>query len=755
MRTQLEIAPQSLVRQDRGSHAGGIGAPSRSLLRLLREPRALLGLVAAVAALASILAGAGGPQALLYDNLQELVAALGGAVVLVLASQRGEPDARRLRRALALALAATAAGMVAWDFAPLSGGTLGHVGDLLLVLSTGLAVITVIPALFGELGAERLGDLVTDTLMLALAGITIVATVWELGGGPGDPLAPLGVVFLAAALDASAFALLSRRIVPAPRGPWVVLSGGATLGVAWLMWIGDVAAPVTVGPSDFLFSMGLLLLAYGALDWDLRPTGGVRFERTVEILRPLLPVMAIVLTVGLTAYTDGPELFDLVGVTTGAVVIIAALRQVYLYARMARAREAERLAGERLAEELRERAATLLSLQRLVPADTPEATARAICTEALHVDSVDLALVRAYPAEGGVAPLAAAGLGQRGIALERSLGAAAARQARSRAAHGSWVWSTETTDDAVHSARLRALGVHTMVWAPLRRDEQIIGDIGLGTREAQRGAVLADHRAMVEEFAMVTAGLLGPALAERDRRAALRRETVARLTARAFYPVFQPIVDLESRTVVGYEALTRFTDGERPDRCFAQAREAGLGPEFELATLAAAVSAAQRLPAGAWLDLNVSPALLLDWMRLRAVVGGLDRPVVVEITEHEPVADYGALREAFGKCPHELRLAVDDAGAGAANFGHIVELRPDFIKLDISLVRHVDTDLGRQALVVAMRHFSKRAGCRLVAEGIETEAEARTLVDLGIELGQGYLLGRPASIEDLLAALPD
>jgi EAL domain-containing protein (putative c-di-GMP-specific phosphodiesterase class I) len=92
---------------------------------------------------------------------------------------------------------------------------------------------------------------------------------------------------------------------------------------------------------------------------------------------------------------------------------------------------------------------------------------------------------------------------------------------------------------------------------------------------------------------------------------------------------------------------------------------------------------------------------------------------------------------------NDIRLAVDDAGAGVANFGHIVELGPDFVKLDNGLIRRVNGNLGRQALVVGMRHFARTAGCRLIAEGIETEAEARTLIQLGVRFGQGYWYGRP------------
>jgi EAL domain-containing protein (putative c-di-GMP-specific phosphodiesterase class I) len=215
------------------------------------------------------------------------------------------------------------------------------------------------------------------------------------------------------------------------------------------------------------------------------------------------------------------------------------------------------------------------------------------------------------------------------------------------------------------------------------------------------------------------------------------------LAERAFDIVYQPIVSLAGREVVGHEALTRFHSSERPDLVFAAAWAVGIGAEMELATLAAAVEGARALPAGRWLNLNVSPRLFDRLPDLRTILGRADRPVVLEITEHEIVDDYGVIREGVRSLGDHVRLAVDDAGAGVANFGHIIELGPDFVKLDTSVVQGVNANLGRQALVVGMGHFARTAGCRLVAEGIETEEEARTLVELGVEFGQGYLFGRP------------
>jgi len=124
-----------------------------------------------------------------------------------------------------------------------------------------------------------------------------------------------------------------------------------------------------------------------------------------------------------------------------------------------------------------------------------------------------------------------------------------------------------------------------------------------------------------------------------------------------------------------------------------------------------------------------------------------DRPLVIEVTEHDQIADYAAVGQAVHAAGHSTRLAVDDAGVGVANLNRIIEPRPDFLKLDISLVRGISQDLGRQAMVVGLRHFARTAGCRLIAEGLETEQEAMTLRRLGVEFGQGYLLGRPEPVE--------
>jgi len=117
--------------------------------------------------------------------------------------------------------------------------------------------------------------------------------------------------------------------------------------------------------------------------------------------------------------------------------------------------------------------------------------------------------------------------------------------------------------------------------------------------------------------------------------------------------------------------------------------------------------------------------------------------LVLEITEHDQIDDYPALREGLALLGPTIRVAVDDAGAGYASLRHILELAPSFVKLDIGLIRGIDTDSARQALIAGMGYFALKRKLRLIAEGIETPAELKTLIALGVAYGQGYLLGRP------------
>jgi PAS domain S-box-containing protein len=266
-------------------------------------------------------------------------------------------------------------------------------------------------------------------------------------------------------------------------------------------------------------------------------------------------------------------------------------------------------------------------------------------------------------------------------------------------------------------------------------------------------AMARDVTARKEEEARSEA-VIAPARETERRRAAAHRQIEAVIAQRAFRPVFQPIIELSTRRTVGFEALTRFDDGSRPDETFAAAVDCGLGIELETVTLEAALQRARLLPAGAWLSLNVSPSLVAEGTTLGRVLASRNRTIVLEITEHEAIPEYGPLREAVLRLGSDIRLAVDDAGAGVANFNHLAELRPHILKIDIGLVRGVHADVGRQAVVAGLVHFAASAGCQVIAEGIETDAELASVRGLGVTLGQGYLLARPAAAEMWTVAEP-
>jgi PAS domain S-box-containing protein len=213
---------------------------------------------------------------------------------------------------------------------------------------------------------------------------------------------------------------------------------------------------------------------------------------------------------------------------------------------------------------------------------------------------------------------------------------------------------------------------------------------------------------------------------------------------------FQPIQELTTGTITGVEALARFPsdDSRSPDHWFNEATSVGLGGELEFAALEAALHNSATLPEHLYVALNLSPETCLD-PRLPGFLeqSGLavDR-IVLELTERLAVDEYAPLLAALAPLRRRgLRIAVDDAGSGFSSMRHILQLRPDIIKLDRSLIAGIDSNQGQIALGAAMVEFAKRIGARIVAEGIETQAELTAVTQLGMTSGQGYYLGRPTT----------
>jgi EAL domain-containing protein (putative c-di-GMP-specific phosphodiesterase class I) len=406
------------------------------------------------------------------------------------------------------------------------------------------------------------------------------------------------------------------------------------------------------------------------------------------------------------------------------------------------------MASQRAATASSQRSMAVQTLRGLAPLASAEATARAITETLLGLPFVDVALLFGFVGDTGIVVLAGSGPSDYPLGTGDILPAARAAALRSRAVAGPWVetWRPQAANDD-YAVQLTRAGLRAVAFGPIGSPTDPVGLLMIGTR--QDGQVqLVENLPTVVEFATGASLLVGSALAERRVSASLRASIDAVVNTGAFRPVFQPVVHLRTGRTIGFEALTRFHDGQRPDRMFADAARSGCGRDLEAATLARAVEASRDLPVGPWLSLNVSADFLVGDQRLRQILAARTRPIVLELTEHDIVVDYAAVRAAVTALGPDIRIAVDDAGTGVANFAHIVDMRPDFVKVDSSIVHGAGDDLRRQALIASLRHFARATDSWLIAEGVETDADKATLESLDVEFGQGFLLARPASASE-------
>ena len=407
----------------------------------------------------------------------------------------------------------------------------------------------------------------------------------------------------------------------------------------------------------------------------------------------------------------------------------------------------ERVLAVVAARHAHQRALIADTLAHLPVQATSEATAQMICRQVASLPGVVSATIIRFAHDDRVWPMGF-GLANGGSPALRPLPYQRSRHLRERAAQGAWIEACVYGPWHPRDKMLNELGVRAHAYVPIHHAGMLIGVLAVGSAEDSAAIELAESIPALVEFASLAGILIGPDLATRANSMRARQRIVDVLDGLAFHPVFQPIVDLKRDRVVGYEALTRFEDGTAADEQFAAAEAVGLGLALEAVTLRAAIDAADRLGPGLFLNVNVSPALVLEGKAIRSLIGGVRRRLVLEITEHTAIADYAAFHRAVAALRPSVRLAVDDAGAGFASFRHILELRPAFVKLDRWIVAGIDQDPAKQALVAGIRQFARSTGCELIAEGVETENERAALVRLGIRLAQGYLLGRPGPLPD-------
>lgn len=212
-------------------------------------------------------------------------------------------------------------------------------------------------------------------------------------------------------------------------------------------------------------------------------------------------------------------------------------------------------------------------------------------------------------------------------------------------------------------------------------------------------------------------------------------------------PVYQPIVRTSDLEAIGYEGLARFpyADGLStmpPDVTLAAADAIGMREDLEVACWAA-MAAAGSPPSRRLLFVNISPGALRH-PGLFMLADQLPSRLVIEITEQTDISDYAELREQLAPwVARGAQIAIDDTGAGYASLEHVVELRPDFLKLTRGLVADIDKDANRQALLRALGAFAREVGAVIVAEGVERREELEVLRESQIDLAQGWLFGRP------------
>lgn len=237
---------------------------------------------------------------------------------------------------------------------------------------------------------------------------------------------------------------------------------------------------------------------------------------------------------------------------------------------------------------------------------------------------------------------------------------------------------------------------------------------------------------------------------EKAERLGLISSCRAILAGRKLRTVYQPVFDIQERLVVGFEALIRGPAGEleQPDVLFAAARESDLALELESLCLETIFRRLPRATQQRKLFVNASPRLLthpvfLDDRNL-ADIKRAHPQIVIEISEKEVVGDYPAFRGVLDRLRgNGLEIAIDDAGSGYSGLEAILQLRPQYIKVANTIVQNLHEETIKRGIITALASVGREIDASLIAEGIEQPEELAALVDLGVNYGQGFLLGRP------------
>ena len=225
----------------------------------------------------------------------------------------------------------------------------------------------------------------------------------------------------------------------------------------------------------------------------------------------------------------------------------------------------------------------------------------------------------------------------------------------------------------------------------------------------------------------------------------------------------QPIFQVSTNEKVAYEVLSRGTEGtffENPLNLFSFARQAGMLYELEMIVLKKAMAELSRMDVNEQIYINFTPITIGNKHFFSDVKQILNqykhlspKQIVFEITERDEITDLDLLIRTIGKLREfGIRIAVDDTGAGYASLHTIIEVMPDIIKIDRSVIKDIDNSTVKESMLKGLLLIAREIGSTVVAEGIESEKEAMILSKNKVDLAQGYFYARPSTIETVSAS---
>ena len=284
----------------------------------------------------------------------------------------------------------------------------------------------------------------------------------------------------------------------------------------------------------------------------------------------------------------------------------------------------------------------------------------------------------------------------------------------------------------------------------LKRVPQVEMGYAVALRNPKLGADTQLRRILDEARADMR---LNARLSDRERR----RRFHELLLDQHVHSVYEPIVEVDTHVVFAYEALARGPEGSEfhtPLAMFAEAERQGLVYELDCLCRASGLEGAVGFPEGSKLFLNVLPSAIHDPnFRAERLISTLaecrlsPQDVVFEVSEQQSIRDFEAFREMrdyYRKLG--FSFALDDTGAGYAGLETLLEISPEFIKVDRAFVKGVDQDTMRQDMLRALVSVAEKTGAKIIGEGLDTVEELAMLGELGVHYGQGWLFGHPTPL---------